>query len=166
MTEPGPEDQGENEIMGWDVDERTHYDRDRRWYLIAGFVAGAMLILAILTMNYLFAVIIILTAIVYIYNHGQAPLKVRFSVTDEGVRYGSRFYDFDDLKDFSIVYKPKLGINNLYFEVQGFFQQRLSIPLGPENPLPIRQKLLQYLPEDKDRTEIPLSEALARMLRL
>ena len=39
------------------------------------------------------------------------------------------FYDYDDLKNFAIVYKPRLAAKNLYFEFKNVVRQRLSIPL-------------------------------------
>ena len=58
------------------------------------------------------------------------------------------------------------GIKNLYFEFKSVVRQRLSIPLEGENPLPIRENLLKYLPEDLERTNRPLSEELASLFRL
>ena len=97
---------------------------------------------------------------------GQEPEKVKISITDEGVGVGKKFYDYDDLKDFSIIYKPKYGVKNLYFEFKFWIRPRLTIPLQDMNPLIIRDILLKYLTEDLERTDQPLSEALGKLFKL
>ena len=70
------------------------------------------------------------------------------------------------IKNFSIIYKPKDEIKNLYFEYKNPIHPRLSIPLLDKNPLQIREYLLKYLAEDLDRTDQPVSEALGRLFKL
>ena len=91
---------------------------------------------------------------------------VKISLTDEGVIVGKKFYDYDEIKDFSVVYKPRQEVKNLYFEFKSFLRPRLSIPLENKNPLLIRKNLLKYLPEDLDRTDQPLSEGLGKLFKI
>jgi len=116
--------------------------------------------------NFLFAAIIIIGALVIIIHDDREPMRVDFSITDEGLIVGKRFYDYDEIKDFAIVYKPHQEVKNLYFEFKSILKPRLSIPLNNLNPLPIRENLLRYLPEDLERTDQPVSEALAKMFKL
>ena len=51
-------------VFSWSVKEYEQYVRDRRWYLVAGGIAAILLIYAVLSANYLFALIVILFAIV------------------------------------------------------------------------------------------------------
>lgn len=155
-----------DEIIGWSVPEYEKYNRTKTWYITASIVAALLLAYSFWTANFLFAVIIIITALVIIIHDGQEPAMVRFSITDEGVIIGRKFYDFDEIKNFSIVYKPKQGVKNLYFEFKNALKHRLSIPLQDMNPLPIRENLLKYLEEDLERTDQPSSEGIARMLKL
>ena len=68
--------------------------------------------------------------------------------------------------NFSVVYKPKQEIKNLYFEFQNSIKPRLSIPLNNINPINIREYLLKYLKEDLTRKNIPVSEELAKLFRI
>lgn len=158
-------DQGD-EIMSWQVPEYEKHGRNKSWYILASLIGLLFLVYAIYTKNFLFAVIIIVAALIIILHDGREPDLVKVSITDEGIIVGRRFYDYDEVKDFSVVYKPKQGVKNLYFEFKNVFRQRLSIPLENMNPLPIRENLLKYLPEDLDRTDNPLSERLAKMFKL
>lgn len=156
----------DDEVITWEVPEYDKHERSRRWYLVAAAIGILLLAYAVFTKNYLFAGIIILGAAVVIMFDGKEPDKVRVGLTDEGVEIGKKFFDYDEIKNFSIVYKPKLGVKNLYFEFKNALKQRLSIPLLDRDPIFIRQKLLKYLMEDLERTDQPLSEGLAKLFKL
>lgn len=154
------------EMFSWLVDEFVKHERNSAWYIKAIIAAFLLLLFSFWTSNFLFAVIIIIFALIVILHHDREPDKVKISLTDQGVIIGQKFYDFDEIKNFSIVYKPDIDAKNLYFEFKNALRQRLSIPLEKENPLPIRENLLKYLPEDKERTDTPLSEVLSKILKL
>lgn len=153
-------------LLGWEVPEYEQPPKSRTWYLAAGLAGLAGLIYALFTSNFLFALIIIIAAVILILTEGQEPQRVAISLTDEGLILGKRFYDYDEFKNFSIVYKPKQDVKNLYFEFHNFFRHRITIPLEDVNPVKVRDILADYLPEDTERTDPPLSEQLSRMLKI
>ncbi len=153
-------------IMGWKIPEYDKHERTKNWYVVTTIIGALLVIYSFFSGNFLFAAIIIIGAFVIIMHDGQEPIKIDFSITDEGLVVGKKFYDYDTLKDFSIVYKPNQNIKNLYFEFKNVIKPRLSIPLIDMNPLPIRENLLNYLPEDLERADQPLSEALAKLFKL
>jgi len=154
------------EIISWKVPEYEKHERSRNWYIIITGLALLLLIYSFFSGNFLFAVIIIIAAAVIILHDGNEPILIKVSLTDEGVVVGRKFYDYDEFKDFSVVYKPRQEVKNLYFEFKNAIKPRLSIPLDKQNPLLIRENLLKYLPEDLDRTDQPLSEGLAKLFKL
>ena len=153
-------------IISWSIPEYDKHEREKNWYIISAIVGLLFIIYSFFSGNFLFAAIIIIGALVIIIHDGQEPMAVDFIITDQGLIVGKKFYDYDVIKDFSIVYKPNQNIKNLYFEFKNVIKPRLSIPLKSMNPLPIRENLLKYLPEDLERTDQPLSEALAKMFKL
>ena len=153
-------------ITGWSIPEYDKHEREKNWYIISAIVGLLFLIYSFFSGNFLFAAIIIIGALVIIIHDGQEPITIDCIITDQGLIVGRKFYDYDIIKDFSIVYKPRENIKNLYFEFKNVLKPRLSIPLKSMNPLPIRENLLKYLPEDLERTDQPLSEALAKMFKL
>ena len=155
-----------DEIISWQVPEYDRHERTKLWYIIAIIITLLLLLFSLFTANFLFAVIIIVAALVVILHDGREPEKVKVSLTDEGIVVGRKFYDYDEIKNFSIVYKPRQEIKNLYFEFKSAIKHRLSIPLENMNPLSIRENLLKYLEEDLDRTDQPLSEGLAKLFKL
>ena len=155
-----------DEIIGWLVPEYEKHERSKTWYIAASIIAILLLLYSFWTANFLFAVIIIIACLITILHDGREPDMARFSITDEGVIIGRKFYDFDEIKNFSVVYKPKQGVKNLYFEFKNSLKHRLSIPLQDMNPLPIRENLLKYLKEDLERTDQSTSEGIAKMLKI
>ena len=152
--------------ISWPVPEYDKHEKGGGWYIFYSLIAFLLILYSFLSGNFLFAVIIIIAAIVIVLRDGQEPDFVKISLTEEGVIVGRKFYDYDEFKNFSIVYKPKLEIKNLYFEFSNSLKPRLSIPLKKMNPLLIRKSLLRYLPEDLDRTDRPLSEELGKLFKL
>jgi hypothetical protein len=156
----------ENENISWQVPEYDKHEKTKNWYIFYSIVAFLLILYSFFSGNFLFAVIIIIGAIVIVLRDGQNPNMVKVSLETEGITVGKKFHDFDEFKNFSIVYKPNQEIKNLYFEYKNSLKPRLSIQLKNNNPLLIRKNLLKYLPEDLERTDQPLSEALAKILKL
>ena len=155
-----------NKDISWEVSEYEKHSRGKGWYIFSSIVSFLLILYSFLTGNFLFAIIIIIATIVVVLHDGQETTLVKISLTEEGVVVGRKFYDYDEFENFSIVYKPKQGIKNLYFEFKSVVRPRLSIPLEKINPLLVREKLLKYLEEDLDRTDQPLSEELAKLFKL
>ncbi len=165
------------EIITWEVHEYEKHDRSPGWYFSAIIITLLLLFLASFNIdlapfsikfvpNFLFTVIVILGAIIIITHDGQEPPLVKIALTEEGIIVGRKFYDYDEFKDFSVIYKPSQGVKNLYLEFQNSIKPRLSIPLEGVNPLQVRENLLKYVSEDLDRTDQPLSEALGKIFKL
>lgn len=166
------------QYLKWEIPEYRKPERGRNWYLIAITVAIVFLFFCFfsfanwrlvflgLNSNFLFALIIIMTAIVMIIKDSQPPLMINFELGPEGVKVGPRFYDYDEFKNFSVLYKPKQSLKNLYLEHKNGLRPRLSVPLRRMDALVVRNFLVKYLDEDLDRTEAPLSEQLTKLLKL
>lgn len=166
MPEEKSQNNLEEEKIVWRVKEYDKHERSKTWYLVAISLTLALLLFSFFTANFLFAVIIIVASLVIILHDGQDPIDLEVVLEEEGVLVGKNFYDYDDLENFSIVYKPSQGVKKLYFEFKNFIKPRLSFELGEMDPLIVRDFLLRYLPEDLERTDEPLSEGIARILKL
>ncbi len=161
----GPKTPG-MEIIAWEVPEYHKHDRGRWWYIIFAVICMGLIIQAIFTGNFLFAVILVIAGFVIIINDARHPAPVSVRITTEGVMVGRKFYDYDEMKHFAIVYKPAEDLKRLYFEFKTVTKPRLSVALFDINPLYIREHLTKYLSEDLERLDEPTSEFLARILKL
>ncbi len=91
---------------------------------------------------------------------------VMVNLGPEGVALGSRFYSYDSIKNFVVLYKPRQSLKSLYFEFEGSMRPRITIPLRHLDALTVRNFLARYLDENLERTEMPLSERLTKLLKL
>jgi hypothetical protein len=158
--------QENNTEISWEIPEFEKHERSKKWYVIAGVITILILLFALITSNFLFAVIIIIATLIIIIHDGKEADLVNIIIDEDGVVVGRKFYDYDVLKNFSVLFKPKEDLKNLYFEFKNSAKQRLSIPLLDNNPLQVRDFLLKYLSEDLDRTNMPLSENISKLLKI
>jgi len=152
-------------ILEWSFPEFETYTRGTGWYVGAGGITLALIVYAIWTLNFLFAVMVLMVVVILFFHTIRPPLMVAFKMTEYGIHVGRHFYPYREIKNFWIIYQPP-DVKNLYFIFQTFVRPRLSIPLMNRNPLKVRELLLQYLPEDIDRESEPTSETLSRWLKL
>lgn len=149
----------------WTMQEYEQHDRHRRWYVFMGVVAALCILYALFTGNFLFALVIILFAVILYLQSHQHPPQVLFQITEAGIVLGNRFYAYKEFEAFYIIYIPP-EVKSLYLETKSTTRPTLRIPLLDENPLSIRATLLQFLPEDTEKEEEPLSDKFAREWQL
>lgn len=164
--------------LKWEIPEYRRPNRGRHWYTGAGIFIFICLFFSFFAFqgwkpvflgagsNFLFALIIVIAAIIMIVKENQEPIMIDFELGPEGVTLSGRFHDYDEFKNFSVLYKPKQSLKNLYLEYKNSLKPRLSIPLRRMDALTVRNFLVRYLDEDLDRLHPPLSEQLTKMLKL
>ena len=164
MAEEEKQDLGEI-LASWSFDEYPQRQRTKRWYMTAFLIIIFLLLYSLITANFLFAVIVILGAITILMKDHYGPDKIDFAITEDGLKVGDKFYEYELMSKFYIIYKPP-QIKSLFVDFKSIFKPRLSIPLGNQNPLEIRASLKKYLEEDLDKEEEPISESLKRILKI
>lgn len=152
-------------IFDWMVNEYEKHDRNKRWYVIMALVGIALLLYSVISGNYLFALIVVLFGIVLFLQDMQQPMEVSFVITEAGIVVGSTYYPFKEINKYWIIYNPP-EVKNIYFSTNSLLKHRLQIPLLDNDPRPIREYLNQFLVEDLEQEEEPLSERLGRMFKL
>jgi len=157
------EDRGEV-FFNWTFSEFPKYERSGSWYFGATVLVIILLIYALFSANFLFAVIIIVSSLV-ILMFQRSDNKIDFKITEDGIVVGKQFYDYADVKNFYIIYQPPT-VKTLYFERKGTLRPRIPIQLEDQNPVKIRETLLNYLQEDLDHENEPTSDQLSRRFKL
>lgn len=152
-------------LLQWDVDEFPRYERGRLWYVIMAILGVALLIFAIVTASYVFAVFVLLAGIVMLLLSFQQPQRVPAALTTTGVIVGDTFYSYKAIKDFSLVYRPP-EVKALYIDFVSRFQPLLSVPLEDQDPNEVRGILSKYCPEDLDRSDETLTDLVRRLYKL
>ena len=78
---------------------------------------------------------------------------------------GSKFYEWSDIKNFRIVYKPP-EVKRLYIDLKNIFLSDFSVPLRDKNPIEVREVLKDYLKEDLTKEEETLTDRMGRWLKI
>ena len=148
----------------WAIPEFTEHERGFYWYVIMIVAAIAFIIYSIFTVNYLFAIIIILAVYIVFLRSYSPRKKVTFKIAREGIIIGQEFIPYNRVRNFYIIYKPPF-VKKLFFDLKGLIPD-IAIPLENKNPLIIRKKLLEYLDEDVNKETQSLTEQLDNLLKL
>ena len=155
----------ESVILRWEVDESKRYCRGRLWYAGMGLVGLVLLIYAVASANFLFALLILMFALVIYLTTLRAPTNVMVEVTDDGVTVGGTRFSYRDINRFWFVYEPP-EVKMLYLGLKGTVRPWLPVPLDQQNPNEVRGILGKYLPEDLTEDSEPITDFLGRVLKL
>src|ERR1035437_6381148 len=90
----------DKQLLQWKVKEYQKHEHDRGWYIIAGIVALGLLIYAIWTHNYFFALIIIISAFLIVFNDQEEPKELDVILKNNGVQIGKKFYEYNTFSEF------------------------------------------------------------------
>ncbi len=152
-------------LISWEIPSFHKHEKPKVWYVYFFILTTLCLIYSYFNKNPLFALVIILSAILYLANEKNEPKKIIFAISEDGIVIENKFIPYKKLKTFYILYQPPL-IKNLYFQPKNPIAQVITIPLEAENPVEIRKILLQYLSEDLEKEDMPGSESIGHMLKL
>lgn len=152
-------------FLKWSVKEYQKYERSRRWYAVAAIIGLMLVVYAVVAANYLFAMVIVLFGAILLMGAMGEPLEIPFAITSAGIIIGDKFYRYSELAGFWVIYNPP-DVKNLYFSFNQLFHHRLQVPLGDLDPRSVRDFLNQYLSEDLEQEDEPLSDRISRLFRL
>jgi len=141
----------------------ANHQRSTRWY-IAWSIFFALAVGVNVWMGlYLSAVVIVLLGTLVFVNASKKTKEIDVKITSKGISVGETSYTWRDIENFWILHDPPL--NQLLFKRRSGALREVSVELGTENPLKIRDLLLAYVPEDATREEGNI-DFLTRALKL
>ena len=152
-------------LASWNIPEFEKYNRSVFWYIGFGLLGFFCLIYALWTVNFLFALIIIIAAFVVYIQEKTEALPIKCLITSKGIKFGARLYFYSDIKQFWIIYDPP-AVKKLYFSFRNILSPQLAISLKNQNPIKIREILLQLLDEDLEKEREPFHELLGRWAKI
>lgn len=151
-----------NPHIKWIAPEFEYYPKGKGWFIIAGLIAAGLFLWALLTKNFIFALLIGLSYFSLSAYAMKKPRQIPLAITSKGVQIDNNIYEFENLKSFWIFYDPP-QIREASLRSKKMIMPYIKIPLGEQNPVEVRQALLKYLPEKKQ--EESLIDNLSRNLR-
>lgn len=152
-------------LLAWEVDEYPKHQRSKTWYVLACLVGVALIVYAIATANFLFAVIILMIGVIMLLSSFKEPDRIPVVITNTGVLIDDTYYDYDHVRDFSLIYDPPHS-KLLYIDFHSRLQPILPIPLEDTDPNEVRRALLPFCAENLKRNEERLTDIARRMYKL
>lgn len=153
-------------LLQWVFDEYEKPERGPWWYIFAFVIGGSLLFYAVKDGNFLFALIILLFALIIFTHHRTEPLRLPFAIYETGLQIGDRFFLFREIESFAVIYEPPI-VKRLYIKPKGAILRReVSIPLYDQNPVQIRSLLVDFITEDLEREQESANDVATRVLKL
>jgi hypothetical protein len=136
-------------LLHYQAPEFEIYKRNRRWYFYITLVFLAIIAYAIYTNSLVMAITFILIgAVGYIHIHKE-PRILDFMIVEEGIMAGREIYSFENIESFWVFYGPEAKTVSLHLKSR--LLPYISIPLGDQDPVKIREILLGYISEKKHK---------------
>lgn len=133
----------ETVLFQWQAKEYEKYERSARWYLAGGGALFGMVVYALVIDSPIMAILFILFAVVGYIQLERDPRNLTFTVTTSGIYAGEELYAFDNIASFWIFYEPP-HTKILSLRTHALFLPFVHIPLGDQDPVELREKLLAY----------------------
>lgn len=150
-------------LAHWRAPEYETYERDKKWYIYITLFLAAVIGYAIYTNGIIMAITFILIGVVGYIHINKEPQILDFIITPEGILAGRELYEFDNLLSFWIFYEPD-GKKAASLHTKSRLVPYVHIPIHEEDPVEIREILIEYIPEVKQ--EEGLIEIAERVLKI
>jgi len=149
--------------ISWTAPEFIHYPKSPMWFISLGLAGLAVIAYFLLQRDFLTAVMFLLLVITVYFFAKAKPRTMEIALDSHGVKISKMQIPYQRIKSFWIVYQPP-ETKTLNFETAAYLNRFLTLQLENEDPVAIRDFLLEYLPEDLDRTE-QLTDKISRTLK-
>ncbi len=149
----------------WNIPEFDKPKRGIAWYIITFLIVSGLIIWSILTSNFLFTLLVILFFFIIVSYGRKEPKQLPFQINEDGIKLAEKFYPWKSLNEFWLIYEPPT-VKRIYITAKNKLTPLLSIPLQTEDPIKIRQILLNYLSEDLNQENESTTDVLNRWLKL
>lgn len=150
-----------NALLSWRAPEHEIIVKDKRWHIYAALILTVIVAYAVYTNSPVMAITFILVGVVGYIILNKEPLIVNFAITRDGVVANRSIYEFENIQSFWIFYEPNQA-NVISLHMKNKLIPYVHIPLHEEDPVAIRELLLEYIPEIKQ--EHSLVDTFERLL--
>jgi len=131
--------------LTWVALEFDYKKRSADWYWIAGAGIIAAALLATLTENIMFAIIILVGGFTYLTLASRKPQEVEVHISARGISVGKQLFPYANIAAFALDTEPPR--RRIVLVSATGIVRHLYVPLGDESPALIREYLGEYLDE-------------------
>lgn len=152
----------ENKAISFKAYSHTNFEKTTAWFVIVFSVLLALAGLFIFLKQYTGAgVVVAFGILIYIYSKVE-PKEIACTISAEGVKIDQAFYRFGNLKSFWMTRVAQDQM--LYLEKNSRFNAVVSVSLGDQPAVSIKETLSKYLPEKSGGSE-SLADKIMRIFR-
>ena len=151
--------------MEWQFQEFESHERGTMWYFWTTLVGGVLLLWAIFSGNFLFALILVLVALLLMLYERRGPREMTCAITEKGVLVDGVMHMYNAINNFRIVYQPPT-VKKLYLGMPSALRPRLTVALTDQSPVAIRKILRKHVTEDVETEGEPIGDALSRIFKM
>lgn len=131
----------------WEAPEHHHIEKGNDWFFALAIIVVALVIVAILLGNVLFALLLGLAGGALAVSATKLPSIIPFAVTVRGVRVGDRLYPYGTIDSYCIDEEDPRG-PQLLIKAHQKLMPLIVIPLPPEQVDNIEAILAEKLQEE------------------
>lgn len=157
----------EETIIEWQAPEFNYVEKEPIWFLSMGLFATLFVIYAIWQQNLLFAIFIIISAVVLIYWAKEKPKTLQFTLNSEGITISDyNSYTWNSLQNFALI-KSHIEhdhLAELIVKRIDKFNPYVKIHVPVERASEIREYLLKHIKEEENYMET-YSDAIQRLIK-
>ena len=148
--------------LSWEAPEFVHYPKSLTWFVVLFVIGVALIIFFVFKKDFVTALLFLLLLMLAYFFSGQKPKTIKIKLNFRGVELNDMKIPFDQIKSFWVVYDPP-EIKTLNFETTAYINRYFTIQINDQNPVELREFLLEHLPEELDRKE-QLGDKVSRKL--
>ncbi|TSA46518.1 hypothetical protein D4R52_00375 [bacterium] len=156
-------DEQKSKEISWDAAEFLHYPKSITWFVFLGAVGVVLVGFFLYQRDYLTATMFFLFFLILFYFSEAKPKILHIRLTQSAVKLNQVSIPYSRIKKFWIAYAPP-DVKTLNFETAAYLNRYITIQLENENPVKIREFLLQHIPEDLEQDE-QFGDKISRTLK-
>lgn len=149
-------------LFSWQAPEFRHYPKNTAWYITLAIVAALIIGFMLLQRDIFGAVCTFIFALFILIFSRQEPKIIDIKLTSEAIHLSDTAIPYKTIKHFWIVYNDSHQTLNI--ETTTYLNRTLIVQLGDQDPVAIREALLQLAPEHTE-TEATLAQRLMHRLK-
>ena len=160
---PTAQEQPMNHVFSWSG--HLYPNSSFKTVILAAIILFAIAVLVqIFQKSIMTTIFFALLGAVLLLNALKKQRLEMFEINPAGIKIDDHLYDFRHLGSFWIEYDLMLGIKELSLQTKKWYMPYVKIPIAEQNPVQLRNILLEFLPEVEHKDT--LIEVLARKLGL
>ena len=153
----------ENQKIIWQTPAHEHRIKGHDWFWGVGIIAFSIVGTSIILGDILFAIIIIISAIIIVLSANKEPKLTEVSIDSRGIRINDLHYPYSTLDGFCI--DENFGLPKLLVKSKKTFATLIIAPIGDDVDIEKVQKYLSIFIKEEELQE-PLSHKIVDFLGL